>query len=53
MILLAGNMYGNIYIILEGKASLYAFDGTHKKKLKTGDFFGGIRGDKDRQAGYI
>lgn len=48
MIILAGNMYSKIYIILEGKATVYSFDNKVKKKLKVGDYFGAIRGNKDR-----
>lgn len=48
MIILAGNMYSKIYIILEGKATVYSFDKKIIKKLKVGDYFGAIRGKNDR-----
>lgn len=35
-----GNFYPDVYILLLGKAEIYAMDGKIKKKLRPGSFIG-------------
>ncbi|KRX04882.1 Cyclic nucleotide-binding protein [Pseudocohnilembus persalinus] len=53
VIIHAGSFCENVYFILEGQANVYSFNAKLKKKLKTGDILGGIRGPDDRQPAYV
>lgn len=48
-----GNFYPDVYILLVGKAEIYAMDGKIKKKIRPGSFIGSFTGVVERQYYFV